>query len=86
MLFLASIILPRKENGSCSNSVLREKCHSRVDLQCTGSEVIKPFSCSTQLSINFFMLINVKMPTNVGSLTFMRWKNNILGLSEPEEC
>ena len=28
-----------------------------------GSEVIQIFSCSTQLSINFFLFINVKMPT-----------------------
>ena len=51
-----------------------------------GSEVIKFFSCSTQLSIKFFLLINVKMPTIVGILTFMSRKNSILGLSEPEKC
>ena len=28
----------------------------------TGSEVIKPFSCSTQLSMTFCLLINTKMP------------------------
>ena len=32
----------------------------------------------------FFLLINVKMPTIVGILTFMSRKNSILGLSEPE--
>ena len=32
-----------------------------------------------------FQLINVKMPTIVGILTFMNRKNNILGLSEPEK-
>ena len=37
----------------------------------SGPEVIKPFSCSTQLSIKFFLLINVKIPTIVGILTFM---------------
>ena len=37
-------------------------------------EVIKLFSCSTQLSMEFFLLINVKMPTNVGILTFMSGK------------
>ena len=31
-----------------------------------GSEVIKLFSCSTQLSMTFFLLINVEMPTVVG--------------------
>ena len=40
-----------------------------------GPEVIKHFSCSTQLSITFIMLINVKMPTKVGILTFLRMIN-----------
>ena len=48
-----------------------------------GPEVIKLISCSTQLSTNFFLLINVKMPTTVGILTCMSRKNSILGLSEP---
>ena len=43
-----------------------------------GPEVIKPFSCSTQLSMKFFLLIIVKMPTIVGILTFMSRKNSIL--------
>ena len=34
-------------------------------------EVIKLFSCSTQLRMKFFLLINVKMPTIVGILTFV---------------
>ena len=29
------------------------------------------FSCSTQLSMKFILLINVKMPTIVGILTFI---------------
>ena len=32
---------------------------------------IKLFSCSTQLSTKFIQLINVKMPTIVGILTFI---------------
>ena len=36
-----------------------------------GSEVIKLFTFSTQLSIKFILLINVKMPKIVGILTFM---------------
>ena len=48
-----------------------------------GPEVIKLFSCSTQLSMKFFPLINVKMPTIVGILTCMSGKNSILGLHEP---
>ena len=54
--------------------------------QTLGPEVIKLFSCSTQLSMKFFLLINVKMPTIVGILTFMSRKNSILSLSEPEKC
>ena len=37
----------------------------------SGPEVIKLFSCSTQLSTKFILLINVKMPTIVGILTFI---------------
>ena len=36
--------------------------------------------------MKFFLLINVKMPTIVGILTFMSGKNSILGLSEPKEA
>ena len=50
-----------------------------------GPEVIKLFLCSTQLSVNFFLLINVKMPTIVGILTIMSRKNSILGLTEPTD-
>ena len=35
------------------------------------AEVIKHFSCSTQLSLKMIMLIKVKMPTIVGILTFI---------------
>ena len=36
-----------------------------------GPEVIKLFSCSAQLILKFILLINVKMPTIVGILTFI---------------
>ena len=39
------------------------------------TEVIKLFSCSTQLSTKFILLINVKMPTIVGILTFISMTN-----------
>ena len=42
-----------------------------------GPEVIKLFSCSTQPSIKFIMLINVKKPTIVGILTFITMINTI---------
>ena len=59
-------------------------CNAFIGSVCHPSpEVIKLFSCSTQLSMKFFLLINVKMPTIVGILTSMSWKNSILGLSEP---
>ena len=50
-----------------------------------GPAVKKLFSSSTQLSMKFFLLINVKMPTIVGILTFVSRENNILGLSESEK-
>ena len=46
---------------------------------------LKKKTCSTQLSKQFFLPINVKMPTIVGILTFMTRKNSILGLSKPEK-
>ena len=43
--------------------------------QVTWPEVIKLFSCSTQLSKNLILLINVKMPTIVGIFTLMSMIN-----------
>ena len=43
----------------------------------TGPKVIKLFLCSTQLSTKFILLINVKMPTIVGILTFISMINII---------
>ena len=51
-----------------------------------GPEVIKPFSCSCQQSMKFFLLINLKMPTIAGILSCMSGKNSILGLSEPKKA
>ena len=36
-----------------------------------GLEIIKLFSCLTELSMKFILLINVKMPAMVGILTFI---------------
>ena len=55
-----------------------------IHIHNSGPEVIKLISCSTELSMKFFLLINVKMPTTVGILTLMNRKNSIFGLSEPE--
>ena len=50
-----------------------------------GPEVINRILCFTQLSMKFLLIINVKMPTTVGILTFMSMKNSIKGLSEPKK-
>ena len=47
-------------------------------------EVIKLFSCSAQLRLKFILLINVKMPTIVGILTFISRINYMLWHSLPE--
>ena len=47
-------------------------------------EVIKLFTCSTPLSMIFFLFINVTMPTTVHILAFMSGKNYILGFCEPK--
>ena len=36
--------------------------------------------------MKIFLLINVKVPTIIGILTFMSRKNSIPGKSEPEEA
>ena len=41
----------------------------------SGPDFIKTFFHATQLSISFIMLINVKMPTNVGILTYISMIN-----------
>ena len=65
-------------------NIMPRQLMTSLVLKQPGPEVIKLFSCSTQLSMNFFLLINVKMPTIVGILTFMSRKNSILDLSEPK--
>ena len=42
---------------------------------CAGPGVIKLFSCSTQLSTKIIILVNVKMPTIVGIVTFISMIN-----------
>ena len=51
---------------------------------CPGPEVIKLFSCSAQLRLKFILLINVKMPTIVGILTYMSRINYLFLSFEPE--
>ena len=40
-----------------------------------GPKVIELFSSSIQLSVEFILLIDVKMPTSVGILTFISRRN-----------
>ena len=47
----------------------------KTDLKPHSPEVIKLFSCSPQLSTKFILLINVKMSTIVGILTFISMIN-----------
>ena len=51
--------------------------------QAPGPEVMK--NVHAQLSMKIFLLINVKMQTIVGIVTFMSRKYSILGLYEPEK-
>ena len=57
-------------SGQSEASAHRSQVYCR-----TGPEVIKLCSCSTQLSTNFILLINVKMPTIVGILKFISMIN-----------
>ena len=56
------------------NNLQGQKC-SKTENPQYWPEVIKLFSCSTQLSTKFILLINVKMPTIVGILTFISMIN-----------
>ena len=42
----------------------------------SGPGVIIILSCSTQLSLKFILLANVKMPISIGILTFMSRMND----------
>ena len=86
VIFLLPLIPEGQLSVTCE-SMSTEYWFTDYEIQaCPGSEVIKLFSCSIQLSMKFFRLINVKMPTIVGILTFMSRKNSIPGLSEPKEA
>ena len=65
MHFFVSFLVDEEERAG------RESCFNCLP----GPEVIKLFSCSTQLSMKFILLINVKMPTIVGILTFISMIN-----------
>ena len=49
-------------------------------------QVYKTFFMLNSAEHDFFLLINVKMPSIVGILKFMSKKNSILSLYDPEKC
>ena len=53
----------------------RKELNAQTHQTQPGPEVIKLFSCSTQLIMKFILLKNVKMPTIVGILTFISMIN-----------
>ena len=59
----------RTQKQLCHINMLKAYVDSDSSNVAPGPEVIKLFSCSTQLSVKFFPLINVKMPAIVGILT-----------------
>ena len=54
-------------------------------LRWTWPRGYKTFFMLNSTEHEFFLLINVKMPTIVGILTFINGKSSILGLSEPKK-
>ena len=66
---LTKLCLPTKQStGTCFESekdgaAKVEELALPFIFLCPGPEVIKLFPCSTQLSMKFFLLKNVKMPT-----------------------
>ena len=50
-----------------------------------GPEILKLFSYLTQLSMKFFLLIYIKMPTIVGILIFISRKNFMLNSAVQEK-
>ena len=64
------------------NSSKNEICFAYKKL---NTKTLNFFSCTTELSIKFFLLINIKMPTTVGILIFMSRKNFMLKWVEHEK-
>ena len=58
-------------NSYNNNSMSQTIWRLNIEIETPDSEVIKLLSCSTQLSMEFILLIYVKMPTIVGILTFI---------------
>ena len=64
--------------------MVTESRNVKLKIKRPGPEVIKLFSCSAQLRLKFILLINVKMPTIVGILTFISRINYQILRYKPE--
>ena len=75
------------ESNSWCTLILREQFLCRLDpsLVTPCPEVIKLFSCSTQLSMKFSLLINMKMPTIVGIFIFISREIFMLSMLSKKE-
>ena len=51
-----------------------------------GSKVIKRFSCSTQLSMNFVLVINLKFLTNANSFLLNKAEHDIFSANNYENA
>ena len=79
LLLLLLLLLFRRNQGVSEYDKERHReletqntdSHSTIIVHKPGPKVINLFSCATQLSTKFILLINVKMPTIVGILTFI---------------
>ena len=67
-----------KEETDNKNSAIRPSSNE------PGPEVLPLFMLNAA-EHEIFLLINVKMPTIVGILSFMSGKNSIIGLTEPKK-
>ena len=63
----------------------KKKTHSLSEALKPCLEVIKLFSCSTQLSMKFSLLINLKMPAIVGIFLFISRENLCSALFSKKE-
>ena len=50
-----------------TNAVAVTRAHCTLNIKTPGPKVVKLFSCSTQLSMKFVLLINLKLLTNANS-------------------
>ena len=72
------LVLTPELNKSQRQKMYLPTCAPSENSDQAAAEVIKLFSCSTQLSTKFSPLINMKMPTTVGIFIFISRENFML--------